>query len=262
MKLRLNLKTVSKSALVLSFLVVSCQSIDTTPPDAPTGLTSVTGDRAVYLYWNPNTEKDLAGYRVYRNTSPSGYFLMIADVKENVYVDRDVENGVTYFYAVSAYDSAGNESELSEEDCFDTPRPEGYNMKIYEKDYLPSFSGYSFDNFNPVSYNSSEADFYFDVSNDKGYIIATTGTLIQDMGAYNMDDISYAPLSGWDSDGVIEAIPGHVYVVWTRDNHFAKFRVKVLDNTFLVFDWAYQVAEGNRELVRKNLIENREVYHD
>uniref|UniRef100_A0A7C2K5C7 Fibronectin type-III domain-containing protein n=1 Tax=candidate division WOR-3 bacterium TaxID=2052148 RepID=A0A7C2K5C7_UNCW3 len=262
MKLRSNLKSVLKLALALSFLVISCQSIDTTPPAAPTGLTSVTGDRAVYLYWNPNTEKDLAGYRVYRNTSPSGYFKMIAEVKENFYVDRDVENGITYFYAVSAFDSAGNESELSEEDCFDTPRPEGYNMKIYEKDYLAAFSGYSFKNYTPTAYDSPNADFYFDVVNDTGYIVTTRGTLIQDMGAYNMDDISYAPLTGWDSDGVVEAISGHVYVVWTRDNHFAKFRIKVLDNTLMVFDWAYQVAEGNRELVKKNLTGSWEVYHD
>jgi hypothetical protein len=262
MRFRIHQRLLLKSAFILSILALSCQNVDTTPPAAPTGLTSVTGDRAVYLYWNPNKEKDLAGYRVYRNTAPSGYFMMIADVRENSYVDRDVENGITYYYAVSAYDSAGNESELSQEDCFDTPRPEGYNMKIYEKDYLPSFSGYCFNKYSPVPYSSADADFYFDVQSGTARIVASVGTLIQDMGAYNMDDISYAPLTGWDSDGVLDAIQGHVYVVWTRDNHFAKFRIKVLDNTFLVFDWAYQVAVGNRELVKKNLIENKGVSHD
>lgn len=249
--------------IVILLLVLSgCHTMDTTPPSPPTGLSSVTGDEAVYLYWNPNNESDLAGYRVYRNNAPSGYFRLIADVKEPCYVDRDVENGITYFYAVSAYDNSGNESELSEEDCFDTPRPEGYNMKIYEKDYLGDFSGYSFGNYSPVRYNSQNADFYFDVSGGNAYIIATTGTLIQDMGVYNMDDISYAPLTGWDSDGIVTATAGHVYVVWTRNNHFAKFRIKVVETTFLVFDWAYQIDEGNRELIPQMFEKEKEVYHD
>ncbi|MGB9823870.1 MAG: hypothetical protein ACPLN0_03850 [Candidatus Hydrothermia bacterium] len=240
-----------------------CMKIDTTPPDPPSGLRSITGDRAVYLYWNPNTEPDLAGYRVYRNNAPSGYFKLIADVKEPYYVDRDVENGITYYYAVSAYDTAGNESELSEEDCFDTPRPEGYNMKIYEKDYLPSFAGYSFGNYSPVPFNSLSCDFYFDVVSGRPFLIAVNGTLVQDMGAYEMDDIDYAPLEGWDSDGAVEAIQGHVYVFWTVDNHFAKIRITALGSNYLVFDWAYQVAEGNRELVLRPVFgNNREVQHD
>ena len=41
------------------------------------------------------------------------------------YVDDDVRNGSTYFYAVSAYDYDGNESELSPEQVYDTPRPSG-----------------------------------------------------------------------------------------------------------------------------------------
>ncbi len=244
-------------AIVSMVLMLSCQSIDTNPPAVPTGLDSVTGDEAVYLTWNPNAEEDLAGYRVYRNNQPSGYFRMIAEVKENYYVDYDVQNGTTYYYCVSAFDKNGNESELSDV-IFDTPRPEGYNMKIFEKDYLPSLSGYSFKRYAPVAYNSSDADFYYDVQNGMPYIVASIGTLIQDMGAYDMDDITYAPLEGWDADGIHQALQGHVYVVWTRDNHFAKFRIKIVENSFVVFDWAYQIAEGNRELVVTSIANKEE----
>ena len=41
------------------------------------------------------------------------------------YVDDDVRNGSTYFYAVSAYDYDANESELTPEQVYDTPRPSG-----------------------------------------------------------------------------------------------------------------------------------------
>lgn len=247
------------------FLIVftGCSTIDRTPPDPPTGLRSITGDKSVYLFWNPNREPDLAGYRIYRNNAPSGYFRLIAGVKEPYYVDRDVENGITYFYAVSAYDTAGNESDLSEEDCFDTPRPEGYNMKIFEKDYLPSFAGYCFSQYQPVPYSASSCDFYFDVTSGVRLLVATRGTLVQDLGAWEMDDVDYAPLDGWDEDGEVQALVGHVYVFWTRDNHFAKIRIKALSDSYVVFDWAYQVAPGNRELVRGLKKEsNKEVYHD
>lgn len=243
--------------------LMGCTTVDKIPPDPPTGLRSVTGDKAVYLYWNPNKEPDLAGYRIYRNNAPSGYFKLIADVAEPYYVDRDVENGITYFYAVSAYDTAGNESDLSEEDCFDTPRPEGYNMKIFEKDYLPSFAGYCFSQYQPVHYSASNCDFYFDVNSNGRLLVATRGTLVRDMGALEMDDVDYAPLDEWDEDGQVQALVGHVYVFWTRDNHFAKIRIKAISDSYLVFDWAYQVAPGNRELVKSLKNENnKEVYHD
>ena len=38
---------------------------DLTPPAAPRGLRSVTGDQKVYLSWFANTERDVAGYRIY-----------------------------------------------------------------------------------------------------------------------------------------------------------------------------------------------------
>jgi hypothetical protein len=46
----------------------------------------------------------------------------------------------------------------------------------------------------------------------------------------------------------VEAIVGHCYIVWTHDNHFAKFRITSLDAQRVQFDWAYQVDPGNREL--------------
>jgi hypothetical protein len=76
-------------------------------------------------------------------------------------------------------------------------------------------------------------------------------TDIQDAGyALSLDAVDFAPQAGWAADGVVQLIPGHNYVVWTHDNHFAKFRVVSLSDSpsRVTLDWAYQIATGNPEL--------------
>jgi hypothetical protein len=70
-------------------------------------------------------------------------------------------------------------------------------------------------------------------------------------------DIDYAPLSGWSHTKDVIAVPGHTYVVWTWDNHFAKIRVKYITNERVVFDWAYQLVEGNPQLKAKSVPSER-----
>jgi hypothetical protein len=69
------------------------------------------------LTWNANTESDLAGYKIYRATSSGTYGAPIATLQGNVtsYVATGLQSGTTYFFVVTAYDSAGNESVYSNE---------------------------------------------------------------------------------------------------------------------------------------------------
>ena len=69
------------------------------------------------LLWNANTEGDLAGYKVYRATSSGAYGAPIATLVGNVtsYTAAGLQMGTTYFFVVTAYDNAGNESTLSNE---------------------------------------------------------------------------------------------------------------------------------------------------
>ncbi len=226
---------------------------DFEPPAVPRGVISITGDEQVTLSWYPNNETDLAGYNIYRSAdAETGYYLLAGTVS-SVYVDRDVINGRTYYYAVTAYDFAGNESELSYELVFDTPRPEGYGVRVFDMNRNPEVAGYDFSDYLVVDYRDALADIYFEYDPQSGgfYINRTADdTEIQDYGyTESLDDISYAPEQGWSQLGYVEAIVGHTYIVWTHDNHFAKIRVTRITPNMLEFDWAYQIDEGNPELL-------------
>jgi hypothetical protein len=81
---------------------------------------SFAGD--VTLSWGPpviNADgtnlSDLAGYRIYYGTT-SGSYIYYADTGNVIsYQMTDLEEGLTYYFAVTAYDTSGNESEYSNE---------------------------------------------------------------------------------------------------------------------------------------------------
>jgi cellulose 1,4-beta-cellobiosidase len=82
--------------------------VDTFAPEVPAGVTAVPGTRSIELVWDRNTEKDFAGYRIYRDGKK------VADgVTAPSFSDRDVQAKTRYQYQVSAADNAGNESARS-----------------------------------------------------------------------------------------------------------------------------------------------------
>ncbi|MDN5941485.1 MAG: fibronectin type III domain-containing protein, partial [Nitrospira sp.] len=72
---------------------------------------------SVTLTWNSNTEKDLAGYKIYRATASGVYGAPITTLQENVttFIASGLQFGTTYKFVVTAYDLAGNESPFSNE---------------------------------------------------------------------------------------------------------------------------------------------------
>jgi hypothetical protein len=78
----------------------------------PFVLLASNGAASVTLSWNPNSEPDIAGYRVHYGTVAAPYS-MTADVGTTSATINDLKNGVTYTFAVTAYNTAGGESGYS-----------------------------------------------------------------------------------------------------------------------------------------------------
>ncbi len=243
--------------LALAVVAAGCHddhlsAVDRTPPAPPQALYSVTGDGAVTLHWVKNTEPDLAGYRVYRGPAFVGPYSALAITGATSYVDNTPLNGTTYYYAVSAYDFAGNESELSVENVNDTPRPAGTNLNLSAASTSAANAGYDFSQAVVRAASDPETDIYYDVVGGTRLMIARDlVTDIQDAGYVNsLDYLDFSPSAGWSPTGTAELIVGHGYYVFTRDNHFAKFRVTNLTATSVRVDWAYQTDPGNPQLFR------------
>ncbi|HXX22060.1 MAG TPA: hypothetical protein VEO19_02790 [Terriglobia bacterium] len=89
---------------------------DIFPPARPTGLTALYTSGAVELVWTANSEKDLAGYYVYRRENGEKPKKLNEDLLQTpILRDASVEPGHTYFYQVTAVDLSKNESQPSGE---------------------------------------------------------------------------------------------------------------------------------------------------
>lgn len=80
-------------------------------------LSSTKSRPEVNLTWSPVPDEDVVGYNVYRSEEPGrGYECVNPDpVAEPKYTDTAVKRGKTYYYRVTAVNTAGVESEPSEE---------------------------------------------------------------------------------------------------------------------------------------------------
>jgi fibronectin type 3 domain-containing protein len=88
----------------------------TIPPVPPAGLASTSGDAQVSLNWENNTDVDFASYSVYRSTTSGIYSTaLVTDLEQSDYVDDTAVNNTVYTYVVTATDTDGNESALSNE---------------------------------------------------------------------------------------------------------------------------------------------------
>ena len=258
--------------LAAAFVTAGCADDDPVifdpVPAPPQGVTSITADGEIYLYFTGLYEKDINYYVVYRSLQEFDGYQEVGtvDAEPNPdgltlyyyeFVDDAVVNGVTYWYAVSAVDHAGQESHLSAESLWDTPRPEGFTSVFYYND-SPEYAGFDLAAHQIIHADSVNADIwldYFVTGNDTSrYInVGNIDTDIMDMGyTADFDEITLAPdapFSGWSQVGYCELLPGHTYVVWTADNHFAKIRVERLDAAgYARLQWGYQIDEGNIQL--------------
>jgi hypothetical protein len=96
-------------------------------PAAPTNLLAAAGGLGsgqITLTWDPNSESDLALYRIFRGEDPGGpYPLPVATVAapSTTFVDTGLASSTPYYYVITAEDAGVNESDTSNEASATTP---------------------------------------------------------------------------------------------------------------------------------------------
>jgi hypothetical protein len=73
------------------------------------------GPQSVTLAWDPNTDPGLAGYKLYYGTQSRNYTNSIDAGNQISYAALGLQAGTTYYFAVTAYDNQGLESDYSNE---------------------------------------------------------------------------------------------------------------------------------------------------
>ena len=94
---------------------ISANSTSTSTNSTSTSTSSSTSNTIATLSWYPNSETNLAGYKIHIGTA-AGIYNATVDVRNvTSYNLSNLAIGTTYYFAVSAYDTAGTDSALSNE---------------------------------------------------------------------------------------------------------------------------------------------------
>jgi hypothetical protein len=242
----------------------------------PLGLTSITGSGQVILRWDAsNYGEDREGFYVFQA------FGRLAGTPEEIPVDFGTEpvdtletrqeagqftitvtgltNGTMYSFLVVAFKNDGDGISRPSNVVDDTPRAEsagsltmvngGNNLRYLDvntqtlqtSEDLPQSSDILCQTFNAGA-------------GDRAAMVGVNGARVQDLGyVSSWDDIDKAP------DGIgsypaanysVQALVGHVYAVFTGDNHYAKVYVTSLSagNFGYTVSVAFQPQAGNNEL--------------
>jgi len=90
-------------------LVVPISTMAAEVPGVPVGFSVTAGDGYVELAWSEPADdggSDITGYRIYRGIMEDGLGI-VEDITDMHYTDTGLQNGQTYYYAVSALNAEG-----------------------------------------------------------------------------------------------------------------------------------------------------------
>jgi hypothetical protein len=82
---------------------------------------SAQGQSSVTLAWDPSSDSSIAGYRLYEGAASRSYTNVINTGKATTATVSNLVSGITYFFAVTAYDTNGQESGFSSEISYTVP---------------------------------------------------------------------------------------------------------------------------------------------
>lgn len=102
-------------AIFLITLIGNIQAqTDTIPPATPANVNGFSYEEHLMVEWTPNTEYDLVGYKIYLSTGGSFNHFATVSKDKNTYMYFVQSIGVTRYFKIRAYDTAGNESPLTD----------------------------------------------------------------------------------------------------------------------------------------------------
>lgn len=238
---------------------------------APLGLHSISLNGAIQLAWSSNALDANRGafdyYRVYSSAFDAAHSVcsswnLEGSTVSDAFLVANLANGVTRCYAVSAVSRDGHESSWSSA-THDTPRYDARNVLVYSHDIRADSSGFLFYDETARAYGNVTAatqagiDFTIERHADGSlwFKPARTDVMMATYGNAAVPDltsIDQAPVTAL-ANVTIEAVPGYGYVFSTRKSdgaHYGAVRVAYVATDYVVFDWSYQSAVGNPELMR------------
>jgi len=244
-----------------------------TPPPVPTQLRVIALDGANYIAWGNNARTgDFSFYRVYQ-AAPDGNDYLLGETDSEGFIDLRAGNGQTYQYFVSSVDVDGHESAGSQL-ASGTPRPDYAGELLYDYYDRPSLSGFRFqenDGLDPVRHGD-DPDAHFSVERDANGFwwlrpggeafganpngVATTALKCGVAADPTCVDAVLAPQSGYIA-GPVAIDPETTYFlrVYGDDGELRYGAIRVVMQGFdqagdgvVIFDWAYQLQPGNRNL--------------
>ncbi len=188
-------------------------------------------DFSVTLSWKPNSEPDLSGYRLYYGLESGSYDYFKQVDQDTCVTVVDLQN-VTYYFVVTAYDSAGNESNFSEEIAW-RPSPVGITDGGMMPPALPRSCDLAQNYPNP--FNPSTTIRYTVGDGGSGEKIPTTlkiydmrGKLVKTLVDDNRDPGEYlVHWNGTDGNGTIVASGSYLYRL--QSGSYASTRKMVID---------------------------------
>ena len=93
---------------------VSIQVRNIFPPASPQNLVCVSARDGLQIFWEAVKDQDLDFYRIYRRAEKDfEYQVRVPRITDTYFKDTEVTAGTIYFYQVTAFDTAGNESDPS-----------------------------------------------------------------------------------------------------------------------------------------------------
>ncbi len=92
----------------------------------------------VTLEWDPNSESDLAGYKIYYGTASQAQTDSIDVGNATTYTVMGLHDGTTYFFAATAYNTSNQESGYSNEVSATTPSLCTYAISPASREFTAS----------------------------------------------------------------------------------------------------------------------------